>query len=233
MNTNNRSSDRVPLTPEELERMTANDLHGMKLDDRERAILRDINTKREQERLERVSKTYIEAEALLAELREAGVEIRSASGLSGISKKDKRAIPVLLKHLEFDYSDSLKSAIAQSLNVIDKKVHDAWPVLVREYRKAPSGRGVVAPDDSREFQLRAKETLAWLLSSIATADNLDELIDLARDKANGVSRIFLLPHIRKSRSKKARELLIGLGFDPDLEREISSWSRKKPKPSTH
>lgn len=233
MNTNNRSSGRMSLTVEELERMTANDLYGMKLDDRERAILRDISTRREKERLQMVSKIHAEAEVLLAELRAVGVAIQSASGVSGIAKKDRRAIPILLKHLEFDYSDSLKSAIAQSLNVDDKQVYDAWPIFIREYRKAPSGRGAVVPNDSADFQLRAKETLAWLLSNIATADNLDELIDLASDKSNGVSRILLLPPLRKSRSKKARESIIKLGFDPDLEREISSWSRKKSKPSAH
>ena len=219
------SSARAPLTTEELERLTAEDFVRLKLTDDEKARLREINKVRERERVVSVARIQAEASPLLEELQATGLKIQSVADLINRSERYERAIPILLKHLLMPYSDVTKETIARSRAVPEEEVRKAWQILVQEYRKAPRGWGIKAPDDTKEYRLGAKDGLACALSVAVTDETLPELIALAKDRTQGESRLLLLSALRKSKHPLAKQAIKELASDPDLETEIASWRK--------
>lgn len=217
---------RLPLTTEQLERLTADEFVRLKLTDEERSRLREINKARERERVASVARIRAEAAPLLAELQATGLKIQSVGDLVGMSERYEQAIPILLKHLLMPYSDAVREGIARSLAVPESEVRKAWPILVEEYRKAPMGWGITAPGDTKEFRLGAKDGLACALSVAVTDETLEELIAIAKDRTHGESRILLLSALKKSKSPLAKQALAELASDPDLAKAIASWRKR-------
>jgi hypothetical protein len=182
---------------------------------------------REKEQQERSVRIYAETLPLLTELRAAGLNIQSVSDLISRSERYETAIPILLKHLVMPYSDVARETIARSLAVPEPEVRKAWPTLVEQYRKAPMGEGIRAPGDTKNLKLSAKHGLAVALSVAVTEATLTELIGLANDRKNGESRILLLSALRKSKSTAAKQAIEQLALDPELEKEIASWRKRK------
>jgi hypothetical protein len=214
---------RTPLTTEELERLTSDDFVRLKLTDDEKSRLRAINKAREQERNERSARLRLEEEPILADLRSVGWNVESVWDLVNTSTKYPEAVPILLKHLLLPYSDRTRAGIARALAVPDAK--DAWPTLVAEYRKAPTGTGIIASGETKEFNLGAKDGLACAVAASATASMIEELIVLAKDRSLGSSRLLLLRKLRRSKNPSAKKALDELASDPDLTKEIASWKR--------
>lgn len=221
------ASVRAPLTTEALENITANDFVRLKLTDDEKARLREINKVREQERVASVARIRVEESPIVAELQAAGLKIQSVGDLINRRERYGAAIPVLLKHLQMPYSDTIREGIARSLAVAEPEVQKAWPILVEEYRKAPMGRGITAPGDTKEFRFGAKDGLAFALSVAVTDETLPELIALAKDVTLGESRVLLLSALKQRRNKNslARQAIAELASDPELTREIASWRK--------
>ncbi|MDE9543240.1 hypothetical protein [Xenorhabdus bovienii] len=177
---------------------------------------------REKEKLERWKRMAEEQKPLLDELKSVGISVDSLSSLYK-EKPYPQAIPILLKHLQLPYSDSLHEWIARSLGV--KEAQYAWSILVEDYKKTQEGWGIKGPGDTKALRLGAKSGLAATLSDIVTSQTLGELIALARDPANGTSRILLLYALQKRRNKNAQVqvALAELIHDPVLTLEISRW----------
>ncbi len=186
---------RTPLTTEEVAKLTADDLGRLKLTDDEKSRLRAINQERARQRAERSAHLRAEEEPILADLRAIGCEVKSVWDLVNTSGPYPGAIPILLKHLTQAYSDRTKEGIARALAVPDAR--DAWPLLAAEYRKAPMG-------EENGIRLGAKSGLAAALSATATDDVIAQLASLAKDKANGDSRLLLLNALRKSKTAAAK-----------------------------
>jgi hypothetical protein len=220
------SPARAPLTTEELERVTADDLRRMKLSDDEISRLREINKAREQERIERSGRLAIEQQPLLADLRRVGWDVKSVWDLVNTSTNYAEAIPVLLKHLLLPYSDLTREGIARALAVPEPEVRKAWPMLVEEYRKAPMGWGIKAPGDTKEYRLGAKDGLACALAVAATDATLEELIGIIKDPVHGSNRVLLLSALRKSKNPLAKKTLEELASDPAFAKEIASWRKR-------
>lgn len=222
------AATRAPLTTEELERLTANDFVRLKLTKDEKARLREINKVREQERQASVARIRVEEAPLVAELQATGLKIQSVGDLINMRERYGAAIPVLLKHLQMPYSDVVREGIARSLAVAEPEVQKAWPMLVEEYRKAPMGWGIIAPSDTKEFRLGAKDGLACTLSVAATDETLAELIAIAKDRTQGESRVLLLSALKKRRDKNplAKQAIDELASDPELAKEIASWRKR-------
>lgn len=216
---------RAPRTDEELWYITPADIARVKLSEEERARLRAINLAKEIERQESLKRLKIEQEPILADLREVGWDVDSVWFFVNTRLKYKTAIPVLLRHLPMPYSDRTRSGLARSLGVPEPEVREAWPLLVREYRKAPDGWGITAPGDHRMYKLDAKNGLAIALSVAVTDATLGELIDLVEDSSLGESRIFLLRALKKSKLPIAQSEIVKLASDPVFEKEIASWKR--------
>lgn len=216
---------RQPFTDEELEAMNYEDYAKAKLTEDERVRLRKIKQMLEAEQAERTLRVRKEAEPLVHELRQLGLNIDSVWRLVSRSIPYTEAIPILLRHLTLPYCDVTKDGIARSLAVPEPEVRRAWPTLVDEYRKAPSGKGFIAPGDSKQYQLGAKNGLACALAVAVTDETLPELISLAKDRALGESRLLLLSALKNRRKKSplAAQAVAELAEDPDLKKEIAAW----------
>ena len=213
----------MPLTTEELEQMKASDLVRLKLTEDEESRLREIIKLREQERSERAIRLRAEEKVLISELSKVGWRVDSIWDLVNASSKYTEAIPVLVRHLLLPYSDRTREGIARALAVPEAR--DYWSTLVAEYIKAPGGKGVIAPGDTKEYQLGAKHGLACALAATVTDATMEEFIDLAKNPVHGESRILFLRALRRSKNPLAKQALKELASDPDLKVEISSWRK--------
>ena len=97
------SSTRMPLTTEELERLTADDFVRLKLTDDEKSRLREINKARERKRLEKSARLGVAEEPLVQALNAIGLDITSSWDLVNTRERYDAALPVLAEHLERDY----------------------------------------------------------------------------------------------------------------------------------
>src|SRR4051794_8841062 len=157
-------------------------------------------------KIEREEAELREAEApLVAELRAAGYDVRSAWDLVNTSQPYPDALPVLLRHLRRPYPDRVREGIARALAV--RAAAFAWNELVRLYREEPAGTD-------------AKDGLAVALSAISTSAELDDLLALVREDDHGESRVLLIGGISRQRSEKARKALADLADDPVVGLEV-------------
>ncbi len=181
-----------------------------------------IERRQERDRLiaESVAKLRAEQASLLADLREAGLDIIRLSDLINMSSKYEGAIPILLRHLQLPYSEVTRETIARALAVPEARY--AWPTLVAEFKNAPMG-------DENGIKSCAKDGLAVALAATATDAVIEELIALAKDRSHGKSRLLLLSALTKSKNALAKKALEELSSDPDLAIEIASWRKKRRK----
>ena len=207
-----RPSPRPSLTTEQLGRLTADEFVRLKLTDEEKSRLQEINDLRKQERAKRAARLRDEQKPILAELQNKGWNVNSVWDFVNTSDRYESAVPILLKHLRLPYSDRTREGIARALAVPDAQY--AWATLVDEYRKAPTGKGIVAPGDTQELPLGAKNGLAVAVAAAATEAAMEELIILAKDASLGESRLLLLGRIKRSKSSVAKKAIEETGVRP-------------------
>jgi hypothetical protein len=175
-----------------------------------------VRRKREKERelADREAQSRAAQTSLLDDLNAVGVKIRTVWDLVNTSAPYRGAIPVLLSHLPRPYPEGVREGIAKALAVKPTRAL-GWRILVEEYTKT-----------SNE-QERVKDGLAVALSGASDSSVLTELIELARDRSHGSSRILLLLGIRRSRRPEATRAIEELANDPELAKEIQSWRRRR------
>jgi hypothetical protein len=154
---------------------------------------------------------------LVKELAKLGIRVRSVWDLVNGPNTYNSAIPLLLTHLRQPYPDAIREGIARALGVPATRSL-GWRELVDEYRRT-----------ERENN-RVKDGLAVALSGASDDSVIQDLIDLAKDKHNGSSRVLLLLGIRRSKRPEAKQALIDLADDPQLELEIKSWRHPRSRP---
>lgn len=186
---------------------SADDLLDMLADDRQWIAARaERDAKREQ-----LAAGWREAEKpLLEELRRAGVGVDSTWDLVNTSDPYPEALPILLEHLRRDYPDRVREGMARALAV--QPAGYAWDELVSLYRQEPDGTD-------------AKDGLAVAVSGAFPSERFDDLIELAKDREQGRSRILLLRAISRLRRPEATAALRELASDPDLEVEATHLLR--------
>ncbi|MBS1814978.1 MAG: hypothetical protein JSS87_08910 [Acidobacteria bacterium] len=151
-----------------------------------------------------------EEEPLLADLRKVGWEVTSAWELVKTSTPYPEALPVLLSHLSRPYSTRIREGIARAMAVRDACIY--WSTLRDLF--------------TREKEKEVRDALAVVLSAASNGSLITQLAELAKDPANGSSRLLLLRGLRRSKSPTARETLAELANDPALAKEISSWRKE-------
>jgi hypothetical protein len=223
--------NREPLSSKELEALQPSEISKLKLSEEETRLLRVINDRRAIERADRSQRLSIEEKPIVDELQTVGWKVESVWDLVNTPKPYPEALPILLRHLMLPYSDRTKEGIARSLAVQEARA--AWPTLVNEFRSAQNGKGPVAPGDTEEFRLGAKDGLACALAATVTDATMPELIEIMKDRSHGSSRVLMVSALRKSKDPRAKEALEVLAFDPDLEKEIGHWQKKKKPSSRH
>jgi hypothetical protein len=169
---------------------------------------------RERELAERAAKSKKEQAMLLRDLSAVGVKVSTVWDLVNTSASYTVALPILLDHLKRPYSDGIREGIARALAVRATRPI-GWSLLVDEFSKT---------ELSNE---RVKDGLAVALAGASDDTVISELIDLARDKRHGASRVLLLLGIKRSKSPEARSAIKQPADDPELKKEIGSWRRSR------
>jgi len=153
-----------------------------------------------------------EAAPVVAALRTAGIEVQSIWDLSDGGKAYPEAIPVLFEQLKYDYPDHVREGILRALATPDAR--GRWDELVGifEYNTAN-----LSPE--------IRYVAALALSGAADETVLDDVIRLAQDKRLGFDRVPLLLALVRSKTPKAKMVLLELRDDPDLGKEIKKMRR--------
>ena len=157
-----------------------------------------------------------EQRQLAAELRSVGIDVNSAWRV-GKKHADKFAvaIPILLKHLHFNYSDRVREGIARALG--NRRAHaQAWDKVLGMYLKEPN-------TEKAGF----KDGLADALAEMALPSDLPTLIQLLDEPGNGRTRVFFVHNLSRSRKPEALAALLRNQNDPQLKPEISHVLHQK------
>lgn len=165
---------------------------------------------REAVRLQRAAVLKSASKPLMDDLMHVGIERDSVWSGFGSAEERIRALPILRRHLEFNYPVETLEGIARAL-----AIPQAAPYLndlITMFRTGPP-----VP-----FNLRY--ALGLVIAATTTSKNLAETIELIKDKTLGQSRISLLRTIRKLRKRQEiKDLIAQLMRDPDLSIELASW----------
>ena len=176
-----------------------------------------VARKRERDEVVRKkAEDMVRAEAPLVQaLAEVGLDVKSVWDLvNRATRHYPEAVPILLDHLQRPYPDAIRGGIARALTVAEAQPH--WDSLIRQYR-----------EERGEY---AKEGLAVAISGIATDDVIEDVIALARDRRHGASRVLLLHALERSKDPRARQALMELGADPELQKQIQIIFKRKKRP---
>jgi hypothetical protein len=207
---------RLPLTDEDLERLTADDFGKVKLTEDEKSRLRATNERRRQE-VQRKAVEWARAEApLVQELRAAGAQVLSVWDLVNTKDRYPQLIPILFEHLDQPYPDRVREGIARALAVPESRLR--WDELVSRY---------LADSDT------TTKGMKWLLHlSIAAAADvtvLDTLIRLACDRRHGRNRALFVDALARIGDPRAQAALAALAGDPDLADDVRRVTKKQKR----
>lgn len=150
---------------------------------------------------------------LIADLADVGVHVRSVWDLVNDPVVYPQALPVLVEHLKRDYPSRVRAGIARALAVPEAAF--AWDEIKKAYVASSS-------DDLQQGS-------AVALAVIAGTSHVSELMDLARDKRNGQSRVLLLEAIGRSREAGVDDLLEQLSADEQVAGEAKRIIRRRAK----
>jgi hypothetical protein len=164
----------------------------------------------EEERQKRAAEWRRAEQPLVAELQAAGFKVDSAWDLVNTSTPYHQALPILMAHLPRPYPGPVREGIARALAVVPAR--SGWSLFTSLYRQ--------------ERDKRAKDGLAVAIAATADDDVIDDVVELARDRQHGPSRLLLLGALERSNSARARAALMDLGTDPDLSQEIQVILRR-------
>jgi HEAT repeat protein len=174
---------------------------------------------KEKERLARVVKDREDAAPVLADLRNAGLEVDSFRALLTTKKLDfRKAIPVLLEWLPRLTNTHVKETIVRTLSVPLAKPMAARP-LVEEFRRT---------DDSAAL-------LRWAIGNaldvVADDSVADEMIELARERRYGKAREMVVSGLGNLRDARAIPVLIELLKDDVVSGHALAGLAKLKPPS--
>ncbi|WP_045760533.1 HEAT repeat domain-containing protein [Xanthomonas albilineans] len=149
---------------------------------------------------------------VVAALKQAGVNVDSIGKLGEDGELNPKAIPVLLEHLAYDYSDWIRQVILRKLATPHARKY--WDQLMEIFEK-----------NSLNLAPEIRYVAALALSGAADDTVLDDVIRLLGDKSLGLDRAPLLIALIRSKSPKAKMKLLELRDDPDLSKQIKTFRR--------
>ena len=161
----------------------------------------------EAERQVRVRELGRAEQPVVADLRDAGVNVESVWDLVNTSDPYPAALPVLMEHLERGgYPDRVMESLGRALAV--KPSVDFWDRLKALY---------LAPRCSGE-----QEGTAVALAASATPAQLDDLIGFLSLEERGQSRIYFIRPILRVGGDRGRQVVESLRTDPVFGKEASA-----------
>lgn len=144
-----------------------------------------------------------EHQSLTDELSDIGIKITSIWELVNTKAKYPKAIPILLKHLGLNYSDSVKEGIIRALIVKEAK-GKATSGLIAQYEKTPKEK-----DDLRWV-------IGYAIANTMTLLDVDWILNTVADKSNMGSRRQLIIALGTVKTEKSEEMLINLLNDEQV-----------------
>ena len=163
----------------------------------------------------------IEQQEILGELRAEGLVFEMLNNLALLrvsASEYKRALPILLKHLNRPYSEGTLGSIAYSM--ARKEAAPCWDDLVAIYREHHARERVGDGDSTM--------AIAAAVSASCPSARLDDLIALLRDRTLPHRPLLLIPlKRRRGRNAAIAQVIEELREDPDLVKEIRSWKALK------
>jgi hypothetical protein len=155
-----------------------------------------------------------EHQELTDELAKIGINISNIYDLVNTKTKYSKAIPILIDHLQLNYSDKVKEGIIRALTVKEAKGL-VVPLLVKEYLQLPID----------------KENLRWVIGNAVNAtitkSEVADIFPIVLNKENGLSRQMFIAALGKIKTDTVKDLLIDLVKDED--KVISNEAEKALK----
>ena len=143
-----------------------------------------------------------EHQELTDELAEVGIKISNIYDLVNTKSKYPKAIPILIKHLQFNYSDKIKEGIVRALTVPEAKGL-AVSLLIKEYLQLS----------------KDKENLKWVIGNAVnvtiTKNEVADIFPIVLNKTNGISRQMFVAALGKIKSDIVKDVLLKLINDDD------------------
>lgn len=151
---------------------------------------------------------------IIAELRNAGVEVESVWDLVNTAEPYPAALPVLIEHLERGgYPERVMESLGRALAV--KPSVEFWDRL--------KARWLAARDPGEE------DGAAVALAACATRTQLDDLIGFLSVEERGQSRIYFIRPILKIGGERGREVIEALRDDRDFGKEATALLKRRRK----
>jgi hypothetical protein len=175
----------------------------------------------------RIAAFKIEQRELLEELASVGIRIDMINRLPHVSASTFRyALPIILKHLNRDYSAGTLASLARLLARKEAQPH--WDDIVSMY-KASAHQKHEGPGD-------VSMALAEAVAASCPPRRMHELVELLRNHALP-NRVLLLAPLRRRRgiNRGIANVIAELRHDPELSIEINSWKVLGPheRPLSH
>lgn len=162
---------------------------------------------------------------LLDELAKVGIRVQSVWDLREFDQEYPQAIPVLLVHMNRDYSAFSRSGIIDA--ICRKWARDqVWKRIIEAYETEPNLARNAQPGEIGSPSW-PKSAMANGILEMAVASDMDKMIELIENPLNGSSRILLTPYFSRSRQRRAFDTLARLSDDPDLKVEIAHILKRK------
>jgi hypothetical protein len=180
---------------------------------------------RNRTRREIVAQCRLAAQPIIKDLASIGFVIGSEWDFVNTPERYDAALPVLMKHFHRDYPDVIREGLARSFGRPWAR-RMAWDHILAAYLSEPNKERVVPPG-AIGAPSALKEGMAVALSEMAHRSDLNVLIDLISDPANGPSRIFFVKYLSRSKTREAFDALTKLSTDQDLSREIAFRLKSK------
>jgi hypothetical protein len=143
-----------------------------------------------------------EHQELTDELAEVGIKISNIYDLVNTKSKYPKAIPILIKHLQLNYSDKIKEGIVRALTVPEAKGLIV-PLLIKEYLQLPND----------------KENLKWVIGNAVnvtiTKSEVADIFPIVLNKENGLSRQMFVAALGKVKADSVKDVLLRLVNDDD------------------
>ena len=181
-------------------KITASQFQEERKDDAE---FQEMLKKKEKERLLKEKILDEDAKNITLELHKAGFPVDSVWDFVNTSHDYEEAIPILIKHLSYNYMERNKEGIVRAL-AVKKAKGKANAVLIEEYSKTPPER--------HYYRWAIGNTLNY----IVTKDDIDKIIPIVLDKRNGDSRDMFIKALSKFKTEKVVETLKKLLDDNEV-----------------
>ena len=147
---------------------------------------------------------------VIADLKAAGIDVRSVWEMVNSRASFAEALPIVLKHLGKPYPRGVREGLARAM--AEPAARFAWRELKAMYE--------------REEDWQVKDALAVALANSAGKEEYDDLVDLVRDRSHGSSRALSMSALDRSKEPRALAEIKSLENDTEVRPTVLDILKK-------